>query len=243
MMDPLLNSCRTPVWYPRLAAFSLPTSFVALRPNEVNALSEGAKATSPEAKDVLDRLDEVIRNFPYYRFISVDLAAPVDTERFRLKRGAICSAKSAWEVLASSERVRASAKREEVTCICVRPYRRMDPAKEFRLFIKNGNLFAMSQYWLTQHFPKAQKEVATYWEKASYFIGANAWALPLQDVCMDVYFTSSGRILITDLNPLGKPTDPLMFNDWKNFDWNGEPVGPKIVPPPHKVSGSVNVSF
>ena len=75
------------------------------------------------------------------------------------------------------------------------------------------------------------------------FIEKNGWALPLKDVVVDVYYTSSGRVLITDLNPLGEPTDPLMFNKWENFDWSGEPAGIKLIPKPLKLSGDVNVSF
>ena len=71
----------------------------------------------------------------------------------------------------------------------------------------------------------------------------NAWAFPLKDVVMDIYFTSSGKILITDLNPLSAPTDPLMFSEWEKFDWTGEAAGIRIVPPPHTLSGDVNVSF
>lgn len=242
-LDPVLDACRTPNWYPQLSAFSLPTSFVALQADEIEALAAGEDASAPVPKRAVRRLRAVMKRFPYNRFLSVDLAAPVDTDRFKNKRGAIRSAESAWNVLAESERVRESAKRGEVTSICVRPFRRMDITREFRLFVKDGKLFAMSQYWLVKHFPKLEKMKELYWEKAATFVSENAWALPIQDVVADVYFTSSGRILIMDLNVLEDPTDPKMFNSWDNFNWSGDPAGIKIVPPPHTLNGDVNVSF
>lgn len=243
-MNEKLEKCKTQNWYPKLAAFSLPTLFVSLQPDEIQALADGADAESAVAQRVLPRLKQVMSStYSYNRFLSVDLAAPTDSERFKNKRGAVRSAYSGWNILAGSERVRESARRGEVSNICVRPFRRMDIAREFRLFIKDGKLFGMSQYWLVQHFPKLEKLKDAYWEKAAAFVKENAWALPLQDVVADVYFTSSGRTLVMDLNPLEDPTDPKMFNSWDNFDWSGEPVGIKIVPPPHTLNGNVNVSF
>lgn len=243
-MNENLEKCKLQNWYPKLAAFSLPTLFVSLQEDEVRALADGADAESEIAQRVLPRLRQVMNSTnSYNRFLSVDLVAPVDSERFKTKRGAVRSAYSGWNILAGSERVRESAKRGEVTNICVRPFRRMDIAREFRLFIKGGKLFAMSQYWLVKHFPKLEKMKELYWEKAATFVSENAWALPIQDVVADVYFTSSGRTLIMDLNVLEDPTDPKMFNSWDNFNWSGDPAGIKIVPPPHTLNGDVNVSF
>ncbi len=242
-MTPELDACRIPNWYPRLSTFSLPTSFVALNELEIAALAAGETADSPVSQKVLPRLEKAMSRYGYNRFLSVDLAAPKDSRRFAEKRGAVRSAKSAWNVLADSEIVRASAQRGEVSCICVRPFRRMDHAREFRLFIKDGKLFAMSQYWLDRHYPKMQKYARQYWAAAVSFIGENIWAFPLKDIVADIYFTSDGEILVMDLNPLAPETDPLMFNNWSSFDWTGEPAGLLIVPEPRELSGDVNVSF
>ena len=113
-------------------------------------------------------------------------------------------------------------------------------AREFRLFIKDRKLKAMSQYWLIRHFARLQGTQEHYWDMAHHFIEDNAWMLPADDIVMDVYFTSSGRILVMDLNPFGPPTDPLMLNSWKQ-NWNVFP-GIKIVPPPHRITGDINVN-
>jgi len=242
-MNETLEKCRIQNWFPRLSAFSLPTSFVYLSPAEIQALAEGKTADDPAAEHAVRRLVSVMSLFSYNRFLGTDLAAPVDSERFMSKRGAVRSAESGWNVLASSKKIREAAQRGEVSCISVRPFRRVDISREFRLFIKCGKLFAMSQYWLTRYFPRIEKRKDEFWQQAVDFVNENSWAFPLQDVAADVYFTSSGRILIMDLNPLEAPTDPLMFNTWEAFQWDKEPMGIRMVPPPHVISGNINVSF
>lgn len=240
-MDKKLSAFAVPNWYPRLSVNSFPTSFVFLRDYEIQALAEGV--TESEAVDgIIPRLDAAMSNYGYNRFVFVDHAAPTDTERFKNKRGAVRSAKSAWNVLVSSEKIRQNASDGKVTAICVRPFRRMNPAREFRLFIKGGELRGMSQYWLVAHFPRLMKYREQYWDMAKDFVMKNAFAFPCPDVVADIYFTSSDEILIIDLNPFAPPTDAKMFNTLDRTDWMSNPCI-KIVPVPHKVSGDVNVSF
>lgn len=238
--DKKIDIYRVQNWYPNLAVNSFPSVFVMLRPEEVTALADG-KTSGPVVEGVLPRLDSALRTFSGNRFVSVDLAAPTDTERFRSKRGAVKSASSAWGVLAESMKVRSDAMHGKVSCICVRPFRRLDQTKEFRLFIKDGKLNAMSQYWLIRHFRRLVKYQEKYWTQARNFVDSVSWALPAKDIVADIYFTSQGKVLVIDLNQWGPPTDPLMLNTW-NRDWNQE-GGYRIVPAPHTLSGDVNVSF
>lgn len=228
-----------PAWYPRFSANALPASFVYLQENEIQSLAEG-DSRGDVLDSILPRLERAMEQYGYNRFVSVDTVAPTDTERFKSKRGAVRSARSAWRILTESHKVREAAKNGDVTAICVRPFRRIEVAREFRLFIKDRKLKAMSQYWLIRHFARLQGTQEHYWDMAHHFIEDNAWMLPVDDIVMDVYFTSSGRILVMDLNPFGPPTDPLMLNSWKQ-NWNVFP-GIKIVPPPHRISGDINVN-
>ena len=62
-----------------------------------------------------------------------------------------------------------------------------------------------------------------------------------KDCVIGIDFKKTGEILIIDLNPWGEPTDPLMYNSWDR-DWS-QPGQCLIVPPPHQVSGDVNVKY
>ena len=143
-----MNVFRMPEWYSKIASDCFPTVFVEMNAAVLDALKAGRQEEDPAVKEFLPKLEHAMDKFPSLRFLSVDTAAPTDTERFLIKRGAVHSAKSAWRILCSSVKVRQAADAGLVTCICVRPFRRMQPAREFRLFIKDGKLAGMSQYWL-----------------------------------------------------------------------------------------------
>ena len=239
-MDAKYEHCRIQNWYPRLSVYSLPTNFVFLMDIEIQALQTG-DTESGIAKGVIDRLTSAMNKFPFTRFVGTDLVAPTDTVRFEEKRGAVRSAASAWYFLTQSAKVRNAAMNGAVSALCVRPFRRMDPAREFRLFVKNGKLRAMSQYWMTRHYPRLEKMREKYWTLAVDFIDKNFWVLPEQDLAIDIYFTSKDEILVIDLNPFGEPTDPLMLNSW-NQDWQNS-MGLKLIPHPTAISGDINVSF
>lgn len=77
----------------------------------------------------------------------------------------------------------------------------MDVTREYRLFIREGKLLAMSQYWLIRHFRRLVKLKDAYWSKSEKFVNEIAPILEMRDCAMDIYFTASGKILIVDVNP------------------------------------------
>lgn len=238
------NFFKTPVWYSTLAAKTFLTTFVKLRSEAIQALADGIEEDkdpqSPVNAAIAD-MRETMKNFVGNSFVFTDCCAPTDTERFLNKNGAVYSAKSAWKVLASSEKVRASAAKGEVEHICIRPFRRMNRTREFRLFIYEGKLAAMSQYYLIRHFRRLEGVKEEYLAKAEKFVEEIIWLLPIKTLVIDVYFTSDNEILIVDLNPWGAPTEPLMLDTWER-DWS-EPAGIVLMPPPISISGDVNISF
>jgi len=233
--------CAIPSWYPSLAAHTFPSIFVPLRPEEVAALRNG-HPDGEEARHVIARLEAPMRAFPGNCFVSTDLVAPTDTERFAGKRGAVHSAASAWRYLAASPKVRAAAAAGQVGHICIRPFRRMNRTREFRLFLYDGKLRGMSQYWLIRHYRRLEGRKDALWKGAIQFIDEVSWLLPHPTVVMDIYFTAENRVLIIDLNPWGPPTDPLLLRTWER-DWEATDIGLKLIPPPVSVSGELNVSF
>jgi len=230
---------RMPIWYPDFSAFAFMTSFVKLNEDEIGALTEGV-THGPRVKDVIRRMKQPMHFIPGNSFVSVDLVAPTDTERFKGKRGAVHSARSAWKYLASSEKVRKSAQAGDVQYLCMRPFRRMSQAREFRLFVYGRELKAMSQYWLIRHFRRLEDRQDRYWNLAQIFIEQIGWLLPTDNIVVDIYFTSEDEILLIDFNKWGE-CDTLMLHSWEQ-NWHEE-LGPVIMSPPTKISGDINVSF
>ena len=232
--------CKIQNWYPALAGNSFPTSFLKLQPEEVEALADGA-LDGPIAYKVITRLKQPMHYIPGNCFVSVDTCAPTDTERFKLKRGAVYSPESAWNFLALSAKVRKAAAKKEVNYICMRPFRRMNQTREFRLFIYKGELSAMCQYWLTRHFRRMEGVKGNIWGQVNEFFKEISWNLPAETFVMDIYITSTKKILIIDLNEWGGDTDPLLLGRWDR-DWTTKKEL-VMMPPPTKIFGDVNVSF
>ena len=108
-----LNAFRMPEWYPKLYEHCFPTVFLELSAEELDALKQG-QTDGEVVKRLLPELKRVMSNFPGAKFFSVDTVAPTDTERFKLKRGAVHSARSAWAVLTESAKVRSAAEADQV---------------------------------------------------------------------------------------------------------------------------------
>ena len=236
---------RIPKWYPYLAAYAFPTAFVRLRPEAVAFLAaqETERANFPKelSRQVIADLKLPMSRIHGNCFSSVDVCSPTDTERFKKKKGAVYSPDSAWKFLCQSEKIRSAAAAGKVEFICLRPFRHMNKAREFRLFIYEGKLAAMSQYWLIRHFPVLDKKGRFYWDLAQKMVQDVVWQLPVDNFVMDIYITSDDEVLIIDLNPWGEPTSPLLLRSWERNDWHS--IGLQVMAPPTRISGDVHVSF
>lgn len=234
--------CRNFNWYPALSEFCVFTAFMKLSATEVKLLADGV-AEGNEVRGVVKRLQKVMRNggFGNY-FISADYCSPTDTERFKAKKGAVHSAESAWFFLASSNKVREAAKAGMVEYLALKPFVRIDRTREFRLFIYDGELKAMSQYNLVRHFRRLEGIKDELWKKAEKWFKKIKDRLPKENLVIDIYFEDDDKkIVINDLNPWGEPTDPLLLRTFDQ-DWS-KVQGIKLMLPPTKISGDVAVSF
>ncbi len=230
-------------WYPVLREHTFPTGFVVLNQDSLSALQAGVTAGDQDraVAETISRMQSVMRNIPGNSFVFTDECAPTDTERFYGKRGAVYSAKSAWKYLALSEKIRNAAAAGKVSCIALRPFRRMSRTREFRLFIRDGQLLGASQYNLVRYFHRLDRNRENYWEILKKFFKKVRKHLPPEAMVMDVYITSADEVLIIDFNPWGPPTDPLLMRSWER-DWTVKPEL-EIIEFPTEITGDVNVSF
>lgn len=247
-MDKPNKFFRTPEWYASLSPFTWDTWFVKLRPEMISALAAGFDESKAQeflytldGKNMMNELAVPMSEIPGNAFVFVDSCAPTDTERFASKGGAVYSPRSALFYLLQSRKVANAAANGEVEYICLRPYRNITRAREFRLFIYEGELSAMSQYNLTRHFRRLEGVREKYWKLANNFTKEVCWRLPMKTLVMDIYITSDDEILIVDLNQWGGNTDPLLLRSWER-DWS-KTSGIQLMAPPTEVSGDVKVSF
>ncbi len=227
-------------WYAALGQFSFPTVFIQLHDLEIAALVQGESEAGVFTRSPVARIQQAIHDLPGSAFIGADVCVPTDSESYgggpSVSYGLV-----AWRLLASSAKVRAAFESGQTRRITVRPFRRMNRMREFRLFFQDARLVAMSQYNLDQHFARLVKHEKDIWRQAQKFAEEVAGFLPRENLVMDVYYTSSDRIMIVDLNSWGAPTSPLLFKHW-NRDWSAEP-SLRLIPKPVKMKGEVSVSF
>ena len=226
-------------WYPSLSAFTFPTQFVQLRSAEIEALV-GQRLEGPEAGAVLVRLQNCISQLPGAVFVSADVCAPTDSPLFGTAPS-VGAAATAWRMLSSSPKVRTAFQNGLTRRLAVRPYRRMNRTREFRLFFHQRVLRAMSQYNLDRHFARLAGRQEMLWEAGRAFAADIADFLPIETVVVDVYLCSDGHFLIVDLNAWGPPTDPLLFKTWER-NW-AEDAGLRLMPKPVRMTGDISVSF
>ena len=215
-------------WYSTLADYTFPTTFVKLKEDELDLLANAVTEES-EVYNVLNRISKAQGAFSGNTFVSGDTVAPTDTERFSFKKGAVYSAESAWRNLTESSKIRTAAKNREFECICIRPYRNMTHYREFRLFIFDGKLSLMSQYWQTRHYHRLDVKKDFYWAKAEELVDEISWLLPSETIVLDIYITSKDQMILVDFNTWGAPTSPLLAESW-DIDWTKE-HGIKIISP------------
>ena len=234
--------CRIVNWYPVLGEHSAVCGFLKLSAEEIKLLADGI-GEGRQVKSVISRLKKVMRSVDAnYCFVSTDYCSPTDTERFEAKHGSVHSAESAWLYLALSQKVRNAAMNGQIEYLAVRPFERIDRTREFRLFVKDGELKAMSQYNLVRHFRRLEGIKKRLWRNTSKWFENIKPLLPVKDLVIDCYLKNDDRdVKIIDINPWGEPTDPLLLQTFDR-DWS-EVIVLKLMLPPTKISGDVAVSF
>lgn len=230
-------------WYTDFADITFPTVFIRLSDSEKSDLIDDNRGAGKQS--LWPRLTTAIGSFHGGVVINADCCAPTDSLAFRRRR-ILHTPISSWKQLVSSEKVITALKTGITDKLCIRPYRRMDSAREFRLFIKGGQLLAASQYDLRKNYPKLHKKQDELWNSLKDFYNESVKPFSkYDDVVIDVYMCGDGHILVVDFNEWGGDTAPLLLRNWnQNMDeflQNRHPL--LLLAAPVKMGGDVSVSF
>ncbi len=227
-------------WYTSLGNYTFPTVFVRLTDDEIKAIQDKTRSSKVVTKFV-SKLDHAIGMLPGSTFMHADCCAPTDSDTFRKRSGAVTSGAIAWQILLESAKLQGAFESEKTERVGFHPYRRMDRYREFRVFVRDRKIAAMSQLYLDRYVPKLGKRQQHLWCSAKDFVSVICDFLPANDTVIDIYFTSRDDIIIIDMNEWGAPTDPLLLRSWDQ-QWD-DSIGLKLVTKPVKLGGEVSVSF
>lgn len=226
-------------WYSDLGEHSFPTLFLRLGDAEAEALLAGAEADRASA-ELIGRLQKALRAFNRSAFVGTDVCAPTDSPRFRPGRW-VSFGRTAWRLLSESVKVCEALRAGHTDRVIVRPFRRMDRTREFRMFLYGRRFAGMSQYRPGRHLSAIAKRETEILGKGRDLAGRIAEHLPAENIVVDVYLCSDGHLLVVDMNDWGLPTEPLLMRTWDR-DWSID-GGLKLVPKPTKMGGEISVSF
>uniref|UniRef100_A0A3B4XQD4 Translation initiation factor eIF2 assembly protein n=1 Tax=Seriola lalandi dorsalis TaxID=1841481 RepID=A0A3B4XQD4_SERLL len=115
-----------------------------------------------------------------------------------------------------------------LTCVIVCPqlvlrkWSELIPGGEFRCFVKENKLIAISQRDYTQYYQHVLKQEEQISQAVQEFFSQHIQYNFLdEDFVFDVYRDSQGRVWLIDLNPFGEVTDSLLFS-WEELTCGGE---------------------
>lgn len=225
-------------WYISLGDYTFPTVFAQLCDKEKEIILS-KQQNSEVLENLISRIDRAISALPGACFVGLDTCSPDDAPLFQRKKSH-SSGKTAVELLKNSTKIQDALESGSDSTITIRPYRRIDKTREFRLFIYKNKLSGMSQRNLIRHFRRLDGKRDEYWAKAQSFYNEVSPLLKEENLVIDIYFTSDGKVLIVDMNEWGG-CDPLLFRKWDR-DWS-EAAGLKLMAEPIKLNGDVKVSF
>ncbi|RVE56279.1 hypothetical protein OJAV_G00219770 [Oryzias javanicus] len=106
--------------------------------------------------------------------------------------------------------------------LVLRKWSELIPGGEFRCFVKENELIAISQRDFTQYYPHILKQEEQVSQAILDFFSQNIQYHFLdEDFVFDVYRDSQGKVWLIDLNPFGEVTDSLLFT-WAELTSGGE---------------------
>uniref|UniRef100_A0A9J8BWZ0 Translation initiation factor eIF2 assembly protein n=2 Tax=Cyprinus carpio TaxID=7962 RepID=A0A9J8BWZ0_CYPCA len=101
--------------------------------------------------------------------------------------------------------------------LVLRKWSELIPGAEFRCFVKENKVIAISQRDYTQHYQHIAKQEASISSSIlGFFRDHIQYRFPDEDFVLDVYRDSSGRVWLIDFNPFGEVTDSLLFT-WEEL--------------------------
>ncbi|KAG7234684.1 hypothetical protein INR49_004088 [Caranx melampygus] len=102
---------------------------------------------------------------------------------------------------------------DSFSVLVLRKWSELIPGGEFRCFVKENKLIAISQRDYTQYYQHILKQEEQISQAIQEFFSQHIQYHFLdEDFVFDVYRDSQGRVWLIDLNPFGEVTDSLLFS-------------------------------
>ncbi|WCK57306.1 ATP-grasp domain-containing protein (plasmid) [Aneurinibacillus sp. Ricciae_BoGa-3] len=214
-------------WKEDLMKYSIPTLVFTLTEKERDdfsslIFSEGNSQVEQERfAYFVNKIAPAFHVFPEGIFLRNDKRSPKDSDAFL--NGKLRPARTAQEAISFcllSERTwvdfRDAKEHGHLPILVARKWMDFKPEREFRCFIKNGRLFAITQYDYQNHYEWVTNHVDSIKARIISFIEEIKSLLPCDTLVVDVHINDQG-ITIIETNPYGL-SDPCLFEDYEQLE-------------------------
>ncbi len=222
-------------WPDGLASHSVPSVYLALKPEEVDALIvhnfmrlEDSIIPLPRQKAVLRQLetkiDSLVKYYPSGAFVRLGSRSPKDSHFAYKNKFKYLNGQDTIKTLCDSERVyydlQMARYNNYTPYIVVRKWMPIEPWREFRCFIRNRRLVGISQYYKNKTYPEIQKQAKIIEQALRRKTDIVAFLLPAEDVIIDYIYKKPykankkivNETILLEVNPFLPYTDPCLFN-------------------------------
>jgi hypothetical protein len=181
------------------------------------------------------RVKDIIEDLGGEVFIKLNWSCPKDAAWVSLNNSLKCTTLSqVYLLLKSSDFIShdltfpfsdCSDEGEEVVSVpyslVLRKWAEINPSTEWRCFVKQGQLIAISQRDTSSYYQHIEKDEASIKQDIlSFFREQILDQFPLSSYAFDVTRPGKDKVTLVDINPFGVTTDPLLY-DWPDlFNWS-----------------------
>uniref|UniRef100_A0A3Q2QVV1 Translation initiation factor eIF2 assembly protein n=1 Tax=Fundulus heteroclitus TaxID=8078 RepID=A0A3Q2QVV1_FUNHE len=196
----------------------------------------GSKLVAPEFPEFTSTVLEAINALGGRVFPKLNWSAPRDANWIALNSSLQCrSLSDIFLLFKSSDFITHDLTQPFLQCsdqdspdpvinyeLVLRKWSELIPGGEFRCFVKENKLIAISQRDYTQYYQHVLKQEEHISQAIQAFFSQHVQYNFLdEDFVFDVYRDSQGRVWLIDLNPFGEVTDSLLFS-WEELMSGGE---------------------
>uniref|UniRef100_A0A3Q3J7U9 Translation initiation factor eIF2 assembly protein n=1 Tax=Monopterus albus TaxID=43700 RepID=A0A3Q3J7U9_MONAL len=190
-----------------------------------------ATVTAPEFPEFTSKVLEAINALGGHVFPKLNWSAPRDANWIALNSSLQCHSLSDIFLLFkifTNTHTHTQTPVDFITCVILCPqlvlrkWSELIPGGEFRCFVKENKLIAISQRDYTQFYQHILMQDGQICQAIQDFFSQHIQYNFLdEDFVFDIYRDSQGRVWLIDLNPFGEVTDSLLFS-WEELTSGGE---------------------
>uniref|UniRef100_A0AAQ5YPW5 Translation initiation factor eIF2 assembly protein n=1 Tax=Amphiprion ocellaris TaxID=80972 RepID=A0AAQ5YPW5_AMPOC len=248
-------NCQFSVWYPIFKKHTIKSLILPLPQNVIDYLLDDGTlvwsddettttVTAPEFPEFTSKVLEAINALGGRVFPKLNWSAPRDANWIALNSSLQCNSLSdIFLLFKSSDFITHDLTQPFLQCsdqdspdpainyeLVLRKWSELIPGGEFRCFVKENKLIAISQRDYTQYYQHILKQEPQICQAIQEFFSQHIQYNFLdEDFVFDVYRDSQGRVWLIDLNPFGEVTDSLLFS-WDELT-SGEEIAQGQVSP------------